>query len=108
MGNVLVEPTYWAKIYASGPIDIAKQILRREFLNTGWCVTIEPTDFIYKGGEESGYVIGIINYPRFPQTDYDLWQRSIALAETLLNETYQFSILIMGPSETMWITKRDD
>lgn len=61
--------TYWVKIYQSGPIDIAKQIVRRECFPGGICVTIEPTTYMYLGGEENGFVIGLINYQRIGRDD---------------------------------------
>lgn len=99
--------TFWVKIYASGPIDEAEQIIRKDCLREGLCVTIEPTKFIYTGGEEFGYVVGLINYPRFPSSPEDITTRALNLASLLLEETYQHSVLIMTPIETVWITKRE-
>jgi hypothetical protein len=59
-------PTYTVRLYLSGPIEVAKQTIREECLREGLCVTIEPTTFVYTGGEEAGYVVGLLNYPRFP------------------------------------------
>jgi hypothetical protein len=100
------ETTYWVKIYISGPIETAKQIIRQDCLREGLCVTIEPTLFIYKGGEEFGYMVGLINYPRFPATEEDIWNRAADLAMKLLEGTYQESVLIMSPDKTQWVTKR--
>lgn len=102
------EKTFWIKIYASGPIEEAKQIIRKDVLERGLCVTIEPTTFIYTGWEEAGYVVGLINYPRFPSYYGDVWDRALELARKLLNGTYQHSILLMSPDETIWITDRED
>jgi hypothetical protein len=101
------EPTFWAKIYLSGPIEVAKQIIRADCLREGLCVTIEPTKYIYTAGEEDGYIIGLINYPRFPTTQEKIKERAISLARLLLDGTYQHSVLIMTPDETLWITKRE-
>jgi len=97
----------WVKIYVSGPIEEAKQIIRQDCLREGLCVTIESTLFIYKGGEEYGYIVGLINYPRFPATPESIWGRAIDLAMKLLEGTYQESILIMSPDKTQWFTKRE-
>jgi len=99
--------TFWAKIYISGPIEIAEQIIRQECLREGLCVTIEPTKFIYTGGEEEGYVVGLINYPRFPTTSKLIWDRAMSLANLLLEGTYQHSVLLMSSTETLWLTKRE-
>lgn len=100
------EQTYWVKIYSSGPIEVAKQVIRRDCQRAGLCVTIEPTTFIYTGGEEAGFVVGLINYPRFPATDEDIWSRAADLAREILDATFQDSTLIMSPDKTLWITKR--
>lgn len=101
-----VEPTYWVKIYSSGPIEAAKQVIREECLRQGLCVTVEPTTYIYTGGEETGFVIGLVNYPRFPTTPTLLMQRAEALALIVLKACAQHSILIQSPDETKWITIR--
>lgn len=100
-------PTFWIKLYLSGPIEIAKQTIRAECLREGLCVTIEPTTFIYTGGEEAGYVVGLINYPRFPLEPEVLVARARDLMEKLLDSTCQLSALMMTPTTTEWITKRE-
>lgn len=108
MMRIETQPTYWVKVYLSGPIDQAKQILRRECHSEGLCVTIEPTTFIYTGGEESGYVVGLINYPRFPSDPQRIRERAMQLATVLLVETYQHSALVMDPLATEWLSTRRD
>lgn len=100
--------TYWVKLYLSGPIEQAKQILRRECLTEGLCVTVEPTTFIYTGGEESGYMMGLINYPRFPSNPANIRERAMQLASMLLAETYQHSALVMDPLATEWLSIRKE
>ena len=99
-------PTLRYQLYLSGPIEIAKQVIRRECLREGLCVTIEPAMFIYTGGEETGYVVGLLNYPRFPSDELKLRQRARDLMLLLLEETFQESALLIGPSTTEWVTKR--
>jgi hypothetical protein len=106
--KIISEKTFWVRIYASGPIEIAKQVCREYCLNVGLCVTIEPSLFIYTGGEESGYCVGLINYPRFPAQDDIVIIKAREIAERLLERTAQHSILLMSPTETTWITKRED
>lgn len=100
-------PTFTARIYMSGPIEVAKQIIRAECLREGLCVTVEPTTFIYTGGEESGYVVGLVNYPRFPSTPDEIEGRAMALMHALLEGTFQHSGLLVTPVKTEWISKRD-
>lgn len=94
-------------LYLSGPIDVAKQALRAECLREGLCVTIEPTTFIYTGGEEAGYRVGLLNYPRFPTTPQALESRAEVIALALLAATHQHSALIVAPFVTYWLTNRE-
>ena len=98
-------PTYQISIYLSGPIEVAKQVIREHVLEHPLCVTIEPTTFIYTGGEEQGYVVGLLNYPRFPTAPNELNVRAWELAELLLARTFQRSALIVTPTDTTWIQK---
>lgn len=98
-------PTYQIRIYLSGSIEVAKQIIREHVLENPLCVTIEPTTFIYTGGEEQGYVVGLLNYPRFPTPPNELNVRADMMAELLLAKTFQRSCLVVKPGMTTWITR---
>ncbi len=102
------ETTFTVRIYLSGPVDFAKTILRRECLQRGLCVTVTATLFVYKGGEESGYVVGLINYPRFPSTPVEIEATARELASILLAETYQHSALVETPITSFWMSARKD
>lgn len=99
--------THVIKIYMSGPVEVAKQVIREECLTAGLCVTIEPTCFIYTGGEENGFVVGLLNYPRFPSTPEQLLARARILAIKLLDQTFQHSALIVTPTMSEWYTMRE-
>lgn len=101
------EPTFWARIYMSGPIEMAKQAIRGDCMNEGLCVTVDPTTFIYTGGEEAGFVVGLVNYPRFPTTPEALEKRARHLMGQLLYATHQHSAMLMLPHSTFWITMRE-
>lgn len=107
MKQITIE-TFMARIYLSGPIEQAKQIIRAHCLDVGLCVTIEPSLFIYTGGEEFGYVVGLLNYPRFPSSQGAIVAAANDLAIKLLAGTFQHSALVVTPTLTTWITKRDD
>lgn len=106
MSEYKTSETYTVKIYISGSIQVIEQVCREECLSVGLCVTVEPTKFIYTGGEENGAVIGLINYPRFPKDPIEIKRTSINLANRLLLATFQHSVLIMTPEKTEWITNR--
>jgi len=100
--------TYWVKIYVSGPIEVVKQACRQECLERGLCVTVEPTTFIYTGGEEQGAVIGLVNYPRFPTSAGSIRARAQRLALAVLETTCQHSVMVMTPEDTTWFSKREE
>lgn len=100
--------TYWVHIVMSGPIDIAKQLLREECLREGLCVTIEPTVFIYTGGEETGFRVGFVNYPRFQTSKESILARARAVMAKLLDATHQHSAMLMTPETTEWVSKRPE
>lgn len=104
--KVSVSPTYVVRLYLSGPIEVAKQAIRAECLREGLCVTVEATTFIYTGGEEAGYVVGLLNYPRFPCEPQVLVERARDLMHKLLDATHQHSALMVTPEESVWITNR--
>lgn len=104
--KALSEPTRIVRIYLSGPIEVAKQIIREHCLSKGLCVAIKPTTFIYTGGEEDGYEVGLLNYPRFPTSAEELDRTAEELALKLLDKTYQHSVLIATPERSIWHTKR--
>lgn len=103
-------PTYTVRLYMAGDIQDAKRLLRQECYppNDGLCVTIEPTAFIYSGGEESGLVVGFVNYPRFPTTPEVLWDRACRVAHKLILGLCQWSALLVSPDKTEWITHRPE
>lgn len=100
-------PTFWARIYMAGDIATAMQVCREECWREGLCVTVRPCEYIYTGGQESGFEVGLINYPRFPATPKDLMHRATLLAHRLVERCCQDSYLIMTPDETIWESRRE-
>lgn len=74
----------------------------------GFCVTATPTTFIYTGGEEEGYIIGLINYPRFPSDPETIWGHAETLAARLCAEAGQQSYTIQAPDKTVWFSHRQE
>ncbi len=103
-------PTYTVRLYMGGDIAQAKAILRRECYspNEGLCVTVEPTTFVYTGGEEAGFVVGFVNYPRFPTTPKELLARAEDIAHSLIIGLCQWSALVVAPDKTVWISHRPE
>lgn len=106
--NWISVPTFWARLHLAGDIEVAKQVCREDCFREGLCVTVEPCDYIYTGGQEAGYVVGLINYPRFPATPDAITARAKALAIALMERGFQHSALVMTPDATEWMTRRPE
>jgi hypothetical protein len=101
-------PSYQFDIYMAGDIEAAKRVCRVYCDEVGFCVNISPTVYVYAGGEESGFKVGLINYPRFP-TDHQatLWRHAFHLADQLRVALGQTSYSIVGPETTVWKSWRE-
>jgi hypothetical protein len=104
--NITSAPTVRFDIFMAGDLAQAKQVCREYCFAAGLCVTVEPVAFIYTGGEESGFRVGLINYPRFPTTIEALRRTTCELADVLMNRLCQHSYSIVGPDQTDWFSRR--
>lgn len=100
-------PTYTAAIYVAGPQVEAEQICR-QFVLEGLCVTVEPVEFIYTGGQERGVRIGLINYPRFPSEPASILATAERLANALIDGMHQHSASIVASDQTIWLSRREE
>lgn len=75
--------------------------------NNGLCVTITETNYVFTGGSEKGYIIGLINYPRFPKNNYELMFIAEDLGHFLMKKCNpQGSYTLQTPNYTHFITNR--
>ena len=98
-----VVPTHRVTLWMAGDLATAHRVLREHAYAEGACVTVTPTKFIYSGGEEDGFSVGLVNYPRYPTTPEDLEAEAEQLALKLLPACNQKSCLLVGDTETKWI-----
>lgn len=104
-----VEATsYPVSIFVAGDYAAALTICRGYCDQIGLCVTVTPTTYVYTGGEEAGVVVGLINYPRFPSSSYEIFANAEALALRLIDELGQQSASIQAPDRTVWISFRNE
>ena len=68
------------------------------------CVTITPTEFRYVGGNESGVIVGYIQYPRFPRTKREIRKRALKLAELLMIELNQYRVTVTTPNKSYMLS----
>ena len=103
-------PTHVIKIYIAGDRNLARQILQ-EYVLRGACVSISEEEYIYTMGNETGIVVNLINYPRFPKTEEALLEQARDLAEDLLVKLFQGSCTIVDYSnvgKSYFISRRED
>ena len=108
MIKTAIATTFRFDIYMAGDIEQAKQVCREYCMAVGLCVHVEPVDFIYTGGEERGFKVGLINYPRFPSDAVSIVARASNLAERLRERCCQHSYSIVCPDETVWVSHRPE
>lgn len=96
-------PTHQVTIWMAGDIATAHRVIRDFCYAEGACFTVTPSKFIYTGGEEDGFAIGLVNYPRFPSSAAWLFERAEELARKLLPACNQRTCLLVGSVETKWI-----
>lgn len=82
------------------------KICRKYTDKLGWCITVTPTYFVYKNGDEEGFSIGIINYPRFPLSQKELKKRTFELANILLKHFRQYRISIVFKDKTIILSEK--
>jgi hypothetical protein len=119
--------TYWAKIFVGfrskyedtpdfimeGRRDRLEGMCKGYCDEVGLCVTITDTTFIYKDGNEPGAIIGLMNYPRFPEEkglrmeDTKIRKHSMKLAEYLMVAMNQYRVSIMYPDETVMLENEE-
>lgn len=99
-------PSVRVEIFMAGDISQAKQVCREWCFAVGGCVTIEAVDYIYTGGEEAGFRVGFINYPRFPSDAETIFAQASELASMLVDRLCQHSYSIVAPDRTTWFSRR--
>lgn len=91
--------------YTGGLIDLNIPIETiRQYANTvGLCVSVTRTRFVYTNGGEPGFIVGLINYPRFPSSPEIIKAHALALAEALLKCCQQMKVTVVLPNETIML-----
>jgi len=101
-------PTHVIKIYIAGDRNLARQVLQ-EYVMRGACVSISEEEYIYTMGNETGIVVNLINYPRFPKTEEILLEQALELANELLVKLFQGSCTVVDYNgESFFISRRKD
>lgn len=105
--QIQVSDTFYGRIYMAGNFDRAKNICLEYCFSKGLCVNIFPSSYLYTGGEESGFIVELINYPRFPSDNNEIVETSKELANLLMMGLFQKSYTIMFPNDTFYYSRTD-
>lgn len=67
----------------------------QNYVMDGACVSISKEEYIYTMGNETGIVVNLINYPRFPKEPYELLNQAMELGEMLIQALGQGSCTVV-------------
>lgn len=101
-----VAPSYNVEIHMAGDIFLAADAIQNFVDQHGLCVALASQTFIYTGGREQGFKVGLINYPRFPKEPTEILATARELATHLRVWCGQMSYSIVTPDETIWVSYR--
>lgn len=100
--------THVIKIYIAGDKSLARQVLQ-EYVIDGACVSISDEEYIYTMGNETGIVVNLINYPRFPKESRILLNQALVLAALLIEKLFQGSCTVVDYNgDSYFINRRED
>lgn len=109
-------PTFTASIYVGRKDRATRDLALKEDIYqkvqdyvdaVGLCVTLAETEFVYVKGSEPGFVVGLINYPRFPSSPEQSKAHALVIAEMLLKSCKQLKVTVVMPDETVMISAED-
>lgn len=83
------------------------QLIQDYVDSVGLCVTVTPTEYIYKNGNERGVIVGLINYPRFPSEPNIILTHATTIAKMLMKAFGQQKVSIETPFWTYMLTQED-
>lgn len=87
---------HWAQLCMAGNLETAMQRIREHTTEHSYCVTVIPTEYIYKYGQESGFLVTFRIHPKYSDSTPTRIESLIRdLAEKLMNRLCQKSCSIM-------------
>lgn len=82
----------------------ANKIISEYVNDKRWCVTVTPTHYHYVDGSEPGFVVGIIQYPRFEYIENEIIDRMTELATKLMIQLQQNRVTITTPTHSIMLS----
>lgn len=71
------------------------------------CVSVFPCHYFYLSGKEPGFMVKIINYPRFSETPKRLLGIAFDLAELLKKSLEQNRVSVVTPDKTYMLEEHE-
>ena len=110
MNKTKICKTHVIKIYIAGDRNLARQYLQG-YVMDGACVSISEEEYIYTMGNETGIVVNLMNYPRFPKEPWLLLSQALTLGELLIENLHQGSCTVVDldyDGDSYFISRRKD
>jgi len=85
----------------------AEEICQKFVNDVSLCVTVTPTTYIYKDGKEPGFIVGLINYPRFPDDIFHIKLLTLRLAKILMTSLEQLRCTVYFPDMSILLENKD-
>jgi len=100
--------SYPIQIFMAGDSYDAREFCQYYCDKEGLCVTVTPTSYVYTNDSEGGFIVGLINYPRFPKNPDELFLIAQLLGYKLREYMNQESFSIQTPDKTYWYSWRKE
>jgi hypothetical protein len=100
-------PSYPVTIWLAGDHAAAIEHMERHVQEFPYCVTITPSTYIHTSDTDAGFVVGLINYPRFPAAPAEIWAKAEQIGAFLREALGQQSYTIQAPDKTVWFSHRE-
>ncbi len=76
-------------------LSFAEEVIRSYVDREKLGVTLTPTMFLYPGGSEPGFCVGLINYPRYPSAFCDIRSHAMKIGKLLLEQLGQERLTVI-------------
>lgn len=94
------------EIFIAGNLADAERACRK-YCQKGLCVTVQPCEYVYTGGQESGVRIGLKAYPKFPKERGRISLEAEGLAAKLMDALFQNTCMVCSPDQHIWLSRGD-
>lgn len=113
---MITVPTITATVYVGSSPAYTKQPMSASIIHqtlqnyvdrVGLCLTITDNTFVYTDGNEPGFTVGLINYPRFPSDREKIRKHALAIAQLLKDAYHQLRVTVVMDDQTYLLDDSD-